>query len=112
MRTSRWLLAAVMITAFSCPALAASATGWDGTWSGAWGGKPSEATSITIAGKQVVSYQYKGESHPVATSNVTPTKITYEDQGNTVTLTKKSETTASAALHSQQGDATAELTRK
>ena len=70
MRTSRWLLAAVMITAFSCPALAASATGWDGTWSGAWGGKPSEATSITIAGKQVVSYQYKGESHPVATSNV------------------------------------------
>jgi hypothetical protein len=110
---SRWLLAAVMITtAFSSGALAASATGWDGTWSGAWGGRAAEATSITIAGKRVVSYEYQSVSHPVANSNVTPTKITYEDQGNTVTLIKKSETTASASLHSQQGDATAELTRQ
>ena len=72
----------------------------------------SEATSVTIAGKRVVSYEYQGVSHPVASSDVTPTKITYEDQGNTVTLTKKSETTASAALHSHQGDATADLTRQ
>jgi len=109
---SRWLFAAVMITAFASGALAASATSWDGTWSGAWGGKASEATSVTVAGKRVVSYTYQGVSHPVAQSEVTPTKITYEDQGNVVTLTKKSETTASATLHSQQGDATAELTRQ
>jgi hypothetical protein len=90
----------------------ASRTGWDGTWSGAWGGKATEATSITIAGQRVVSYEYQGVSHPVANSKVTPAKITYEDQGNTVTLIRKSETTASAALHSDQGDGTAELTRK
>jgi hypothetical protein len=60
----------------------------------------------------VVSYAYQGVSHPVSTSHATPGKITYEDQGNTVTLVKKSETTASAALHTQQGDATAELTRQ
>jgi hypothetical protein len=111
-RPSRWLLLAVMITAFSSAALAASKTGWDGTWSGAWGGKASEATSVTIADNKVVSYEYQGVSHPVANSKVTPAKITYEDQGNTVTLIKKSETTASAALHSDQGDATAELTRQ
>jgi hypothetical protein len=67
---------------------------------------------VTIAGDRVVSYAYQGVSHPVATSKATPTKITYEDQGNIVTLTKKSETTAHAALHSSQGDATAELTRQ
>jgi hypothetical protein len=111
-RSSLWLSAAVMIAALSSAALAGPATRWDGTWSGAWGGKASEATSVTIAGQRVVSYEYQGVSHPVASSNVTPTKITYEDQGNTVTLIKKSETNASAALHSQQGDATAELTRQ
>jgi len=112
MRPSRWLLVAVTIAAFSSTALAASRTGWDGTWSGAWGGKASEATSVTIANNKVVSYQYQGATHPVASSKVTPTNIIYDDQGVTVTLIKKSETTASAALHSDQGDATAELTRQ
>lgn len=107
-RISHWLLAAAMTTAFSTAALA----GWDGTWSGSWGGKASESTSITVSGNRVVSYSYQGVSHPVANSNVSPSKIIYEDQGNTVTLVKKSETTASAALHTQQGDATAELTRQ
>jgi hypothetical protein len=110
-RPSRWVLAAVMITAFSSSALAAS--GWDGTWSGAWGDKPEQATSVTVAGKRVVSYSYQGVSHPVASSNVTASKITYEDQGNSVTLTTTGEKTAHATLHSQQGDdATAELTRQ
>jgi len=111
-RSSLWLLAAAMITAFSSGALAGSTAGWDGTWRGAWGGKASEATSVTVAGKRVVSYEYQGVSHPVANSNVTPAKITYEDQGNTVTLIKKGDSTAFAALHSDQGDATAELTRQ
>jgi hypothetical protein len=111
-RASFWISLAVMITAFSSAALAASKTGWDGTWSGAWGGKASEATSVTVADNKVVSYEYQGASHPVANSNVTATKITYEDQGNSVTLTKTAETIAHATLHSDQGDATAELARK
>lgn len=110
--TSGWLLAALMITAASSAALAGPARGWNGTWSGSWGGRTSESTSITVDGDHVVSYAYQGVSHPVSSSNVTPTKITYEDHGNTVILVKKSETTASAALHTQQGDATAELTRQ
>lgn len=111
-RPSRWLFAAVIVTAFAGAALAASRGGWDGTWSGAWGGKESEATSIKVVGNKVVSYEYQGTSHPVASSKVTPAKIVYEDQGVTVTLTKTGETTASAALHSDQGDATADLTRQ
>lgn len=84
---------------------------WEGTWSGAWGGK--EQTSVTIADKHVVSYEYQGVSHPVSKSKITPKKIVYEgDQGVTVTLTRTGEATASAALHSDQGDATAELTRQ
>ena len=83
---------------------------WDGTWSGAWGGR--EPTSITIADRRVVSYEYQSVSHPVKSSKVTPAKITYEDEGVTVTLTKTGATTAHATLHSEQGDATAELTRQ
>jgi hypothetical protein len=109
---SSWLLAVAMIAAFSSAALAASKTGWDGTWGGTWGGKPTETTSVTVADSKVVSYTYQGASHPVASSDVTAKKITYEDQGNTVTLMKKSETTADATLHSSQGDATAVLTRQ
>jgi hypothetical protein len=48
----------------------------------------------------------------VGRSNVTAKKITYEDQGIIVTLTKTSETTAHATLHSEQGDATAKLTKQ
>jgi hypothetical protein len=108
-RPSRLLLAAVM-TIVSSSAFAAS--GWDGTWSGAWGGKTDQATTITVSGKKVVSYSYQGVSHPVTSSNVTATKITYEDQGNSVTITKTGESTAHAALHSGSNDADAELRRK
>ena len=74
-----------------------------------WGGR--DPTSITIAGKRVVSYEYQGVSTPVAKSKVTPKRVTYISNGTTVTLTKTSNTTAFAALHSSQGDATAELTK-
>ena len=106
----RWLLAAVMIAALSPAALAASASSWDGTWSGAWGG--SRPTSVTIAHNRVVSYEYGGASTPVASSKVTPMRVTYGHDGVIVTLTRKSRTTAFAALHSSQGDATAILTRE
>ena len=105
------LLATILVIASSSAALAAM-TGWDGTWSGAWGSDTSQSTSVTVAGNRVVSYTYQGMSHPVASSNVTANSITYQDQGNSVTMTKRSETTANAALHTPQGNATAVLTRQ
>jgi hypothetical protein len=111
-RPSNTIFAALLFAVSSSAALPASKEGWTGTWAGAWGGKESESTSVTVEGKKVVSYTYQGTAHPVAASNVTPSKIVYEDQGITVTLIKKSETTASASLHSDQGDATATLTRQ
>ena len=83
---------------------------WEGTWSGAWGG--SQPCSVTIAGNRVVSYEYQGASTPVTKSRVTPKTVTYEGTGATVTLTRTGTTTALATLHSQQGDATAQLTRQ
>jgi hypothetical protein len=110
-RHANWFFAVAMAIAFSSSALAAS--GWDGTWSGAWGGKPEQATSVTVSGQKVVSYSYQGVSHPVESSKVTPSKITYEDEGNSVTLAKTGEKTAHATLHTQGGqDASAELTRQ
>ena len=106
----RWLLTALMISAFSPVALAASMSSWDGTWSGAWGG--SRPTSITIVHNRVVSYEYGGASTPVLASKVTARRVTYGRDGVIVTLTRKSRSTAFAALHSSQGDATALLTRQ
>jgi hypothetical protein len=115
-RTFSWLLATALMVATSSAALAAS--GWDGTWSGAWGGDPSQATSVTVAGNRVLSYTYQGVLHPMA-SNVTASQITYQerqityqDQGSTVTFTKRSETTAEAALRTPQFLATAVFTRQ
>ncbi|MGD1017046.1 MAG: hypothetical protein ABR863_11505 [Roseiarcus sp.] len=51
-------------------------------------------------------------STPVATSKVTAKRVTYRGKGTTVRLTRTSNTTALATLHSAQGDATAELTKQ
>jgi hypothetical protein len=100
-RLSHLLVAALLFTA-STPTIAASKGGWDGTWAGSWGGKDTESTSVTVEGKRVVSYTYQGASHPVSTSNVTPSKITYEDQGNMVTLAEPAaERECSYSQHSQ-----------
>jgi hypothetical protein len=108
----RILLAAIPLSLLLASSAQAASGSWDGTWAGAWGGKQTEATSITIAGKRVVSYEYQGVSHPVKNSKVTPTRIDYDDEGVTVVLTKTSNTTAAAKLHSDQGDAEAVLTRQ
>jgi hypothetical protein len=88
----------------------APTSAWTGTWSGAWGGK--DPTSIKIAGKRVVSYEYQGASTPATKSKVTPKRVIYISNGITVTLTRTGRTTAFATLHSSQGDATAALTRQ
>lgn len=111
-RPLQWFFAAAMTVASASAALAASKTGWDGTWSGAWGGQPDQAGSVTIAGDRVVSFTYQGILHPVASSNVTPAAITYQDQGNIVTLTRLSPTTATATLQTPMGIATALYTRR
>jgi hypothetical protein len=85
---------------------------WDGTWSGNWGGDEWQATSITIANNQVVSFEYHGVSTPISASTVTPATVSYEHNGVTVTLTRTGATTAMASLHSWMGDATARLTRQ
>ena len=54
-RRSSWLLAAALVAASSVAALAASTTGWDGTWSGAWGGDATQKTSVTVANDRTVS---------------------------------------------------------
>jgi hypothetical protein len=82
---------------------------WDGTWRGAWGGQ--NPTSITIVKKKVVSYEYQGVSTPVVKSRVMVSKVVYEDKGTIVTLTRTGAKTANATLHSQQGDATAKMTK-
>jgi hypothetical protein len=109
-RTFGWVLAIATIATLSSSALALAASGWDGTWAGAWGGDAKQTTSITVSGDRVVSYSYQGVSHPVKASSVTAAKITYEDQGNSVTLTKTGEKTAHATLRSGSNNASAELT--
>ena len=107
----RMVFALVPLSILFASSLQAAPKGpWDGKWSGSWGGR--DPTSITIAGKQVVSYEYQGVSTAVAESTVTPNRVTYISNGTTVTLTRTDKTTAFAKLHSSQGDATAELTNE
>jgi hypothetical protein len=107
----RIILASIPLTLLmAAPLNAASKSSWDGTWSGLWGGQ--RPTSITIVGNKVVSFEYQGISTPVAASTVTTDSVTYGDNGNVVTLTRKSKTTAFATIHSPQGDATADMTRQ
>jgi hypothetical protein len=109
--TRRMAFASIPLSLLFASSLqAAPKSSWDGTWSGSWGGR--DPTSITIAGNRVVSYEYQGVSTPVATSKVTAKRVTYRGKGTTVRLTRTSNTTALATLHSAQGDATAELTKQ
>lgn len=112
MKRPRSLLLATVLVVASSAAAPAAMTGWNGTWSGAWGGNAGQSTSVTVAGNRVVSYTYQGVSHPVASSTVTADSVRYQDQGNTVILTKRSATTANAALYTPQGTGTAVLTRR
>jgi hypothetical protein len=49
---------------------------------------------------------------PVVNSRVTPGKVVYGDNGVVVTLTKTGNASASATIHSPQGDASAKLTKQ
>ena len=108
----RMLFAAIPLSLlfFASSPQAAPKSAWDGTWSGSWGG--GDSTSITIAGKRVVSYEYQGVSTRVAVSKVTPKRVSYSSEGVMVTLTRTGVTTAFATLHSPHGDSTAQLTRQ
>ena len=99
-----------LLLLFASSLEAAPKSFWDGKWSGAWGGR--EATSINIEGNRVVSYEYGGATTPVNRSVVTPNRVTYGDNGVTVVLTRTSATTASATLHTPQGDGAAVLTKQ
>lgn len=106
------LFVALLVGGSSSAALSQMQTGWDGIWSGAWGGDANQSTSVTVAGNRVVGYTYQGMPHPVASSNVTANSITYQDNGNTFTMIRTSQTTANATLQTPQGNGTAVLTRR
>src|SRR5579863_7963934 len=82
---------------------------WDGHWAGAWGG--SDPCAVNIKGGRVVSFEYGGQTTPVASSKVTATRVVYGEKDVVVTLTRTGPKTAHATLKSSQGNATAELTR-
>ena len=106
-------LAASLVLA-SAPTLARPAKSagrsWDGRWAGAWGGK--DATAITVSGGHVVSYEYNGQTNPVASSHVTAKRIVYGDNGVVVTLTRTGANTAHAKIKTGQGNGAAELVRR
>ncbi len=82
---------------------------WDGRWVGAWGG--SRPTAQIVKGGKLVAYEYEGQTYPVASSIVTPTKIVYGSDVM-VTLTKTGANTAHATIKTSSGEGTAELTRQ
>ena len=83
---------------------------WDGRWVGAWNG--ARPTAQIVKGGKVVAYEYNGQTYPVATSHVTPTKIVYGEGVVTVTLTRTGANSAHATINTMQGQGTAELTRE
>jgi hypothetical protein len=92
-------------------AKAASPTSWDGLWSGLWGG--TDATSIQIVGDKVVGYSFKGTTQPVDTGNVTEKQLSFGTKLFTITLSRVSDTTATAQFQSDtMGVAKADLTRQ
>jgi hypothetical protein len=108
----RALLLAIPLTllALSSAPNAAPKGAWDGVWTGRWNGQYD--TSVTIARNRVTEYTYRG--YPVPFSGhgkVTADTVSFGKEF-TVTLTKTSETTASAAYHGSNGDETAYLTRQ
>ena len=66
------------------PVSAQQASGWDGTWSGAWGGRAE--TSVQIAHGRVVRYEYQGATVPIATQKVNGRTITFGVPGTTRSL--------------------------
>jgi hypothetical protein len=84
-------------------------SGWDGRWVGSWNG--SRPTAQIVRGGKLIAYEYNGQTYPVATSHVTPTKIVYGEVV-VVTLTRTGANTAHATIKTMQGEGTAELTRQ
>ena len=94
------------------PVGAQQASGWDGTWSGAWGGRAE--TSVQIAHGRVVRYEYQGATVPIATQKVTGRTLTFGIPGDyTITIDLTSPGRASANYESStRGSAQADLTRQ
>src|ERR1700738_891208 len=93
----RALLIAAPLTFLAAGALnAAPKSSWEGTWTGMWEGQYD--TSITITGNMLVKYTYRGYSVPFTRARVTPDLVSFGREYS-VTVTKTSETTASAKYH-------------
>jgi hypothetical protein len=113
MVSGRPIIASVLLPLFlASSALAAPKQSWDGKWSGKWGDEDAQATSVTIANGKVESFEYQGVSTPVPASKVTPTTVSYDYNGVSIVMKRTGATTATATLHSSQGDATAKLNKQ
>ena len=74
---------------------AQTATSWDGTWTGFWGG--ISATSVTIVGGRISRYEFKEKSVPITISEVQENTVTFGVAGNyEVRIIKTSQNTATA----------------
>jgi hypothetical protein len=89
-----------------------AAESWDGTWNGTLGKKHPWPMSISIANKKVVGFTEKGASFDVRFSNVSSALVSFGDRANyTVTLTRTTDTTASAKVRGRHGSGTVLLTK-
>ena len=105
------LTALAVFVLAAAPALARPARpSWDGRWAGAWGGR--DATAINVSGGRVVSYEYNGQTNPVDSSRMTPSRIVYHVSDIVVTMTRTGANTAHATIKTGQGNGAAELVRR
>ena len=93
-------------------ATAQTATSWDGTWAGFWGG--ISATSITIVGGRLARYEFKGKPVPITISKVQGNMITFGVAGDyVIRVIKTSQNMATATYENFRNNdtAAADLTR-
>ena len=99
----------VGLSVFTVPAWSKDKSGWDGIWTGAWGGRAQ--TSIQISKNRVVRYEYQGTSVPITKQSVSANSVSFGSSSYTVTLTSTGPNTATATYSGAQGEAAADLTK-
>lgn len=89
---------------------AAEQGAWDGAWTGSLGNVST--ISVTIANNKVVNYSFRGAPIKIAYDKVADGMVSFGDPNHyKMTLTKTSDTTASANYHGRTGYSTAVLTK-
>jgi hypothetical protein len=100
----------VVLSTLSAPSWAKDKSAWDGTWTGAWGGRAR--TSVQISNNKVVRYEYQGAPVPIVKQKVSANSVSFGSSTYTVTLTLTGPSTATASYSGAQGEAAADLMRQ